>query len=113
MARALMTDRLELLRAPETVTAGYGEHVHDFSQATVVWTGLGSFQLYFSAEYDIDRDTTSRIGRVIVDSPSFQPQPKDWIRVNGSEVLEADGEPMVWTLRGKHHVEQGVKRITG
>ena len=113
MVRALMTDRLELLRAPKTTTAGYGEVVYDFDQAVPVWTGRGSYQLYFSAEYDIDRDTTSRIGRVIVDDPSFTPQSKDWIRVNGSEVLEVDGEPMVWTLRGRHHIEQGVKRING
>jgi hypothetical protein len=112
MVRALMTDTLELLRAPQTTT-GYGEKVYDFDSVETVWTGLGSYQLYFSAEYDLDRDTTSRIGRVIVDDPTFNPHPKDWIRINGSEVLEVDGEPMVWTLRGRHHIEQGVKRISG
>lgn len=112
MPRPLLTDWIELLRAP-AVTTSYGETVYDVTDADVVWSGYGSYQLYFSAEYDIDRDTTSRIGRVIVDDPTFNPAPKDWIRVNSTEVLEADGEPMVWTLRGRHHTEQGVKRING
>ncbi len=110
--RALMTDKIEILRATATET-GYNETVYDFSSATVVATGLGSLQLYFSAEYDIDRDTTQRIGRFITDDPNLNPGPKDWVRVNGTTVYEVDGQPQTWTLRGYHHYEVGVKLIEG
>jgi hypothetical protein len=107
-----MTDKLEVLRATPTITA-YGETVVDESGATVVQTCYGSLQLYFSAEYDIDRDTYSRIGRIICDDPTFDPQPKDWVRVNDGETYEIDGKPQTWTLRGRHHLEVGIKKIEG
>lgn len=115
MPRFLMTDTIELLRADRIIT-NYGESVYNLADAVVVASGLGSCQLYFSTEYDIDRDTTSRTGRVITDDFSIMsanPLPSDWIRVNGSEVYQVDGLPMDWSLRGLHHHEINIKHIEG
>lgn len=114
MSRALMTDWIQIYQA-SPVTSKYGEVTYDFSSATLVASGWGSLQLYFSAEYDIDRDTYQRIGRVITDDPALTPNPKHWIVANGdtANVYEADGKPQVWTLRGRHHVEFGIKKLEG
>lgn len=115
MPRFLMTDTLEILRAPATITS-YGETIYKLADAAVIASGLGSCQLYFSTEYSIDRETSSRTGRIITDDYAILSAGvvvTDWIRVNGVEVFEIDGPPMDWTLRGLHHHEINIKHIEG
>lgn len=108
-----MTDLIEILRATPVISE-YGETTYTFADATVVATGYGSIQLYISAEYDVDRDTYSRIGRLISDDVNlYGVQPKDWIRQPDGTLYEADGIAQKWNLRGRHHIEQGVKIING
>lgn len=110
--RGLMTDLIEVLEAPDVITP-LGETIRRFSSAVLVASGYGTLQLYFSAEYDVDRDTTQRLGRIISDDPAlYNITPKQWIRVNGV-VWELDGWPQKWTLRGVHHVECNVKLTQG
>lgn len=110
--RALMTDVVQIYRAPNTTT-GLGEVVRKFSLATLLATGYGSLQLYFSAEYDVDRDTLQRLGRVITDDPGlYVVDWTDWVTVNGV-TYEVDGHPQKWTLRGLHHAEFNIKKLEG
>lgn len=112
MPRSLMTDKIQILQAPE-ITTSLGEKVRKRESAVVVATGLGSLQLYFSAEYDVDRDTLSRIGRIISDDPNLAiVNWSHWIVVNDQDWYDIDGQPQVWTLRGRHHIEVNIKRLT-
>lgn len=113
MPRSLMTDVIEIWNAvPETTQ--YGEVIVKLEDAVLEATGYGSLQFYFSAEYDVDRDTTQVLGRVISDDPALYQalKPKSWIKVAGV-FYEADGYPQKWTLRGNHHLEQNVKKVEG
>lgn len=110
--RVLMTDFIEVLEASDDVTS-LGESVRNLEDAVVVHSGYGSLQLYFSAEYDVDRDTRQRLGRIISDDPRlYDATWKQWVRVNGV-VWELDGWPQKWTLRGLHHVEVNIKKTEG
>jgi len=107
-----MTDFIEVLEAPDVITT-LGETVRHLENAVVVATGYGTLQLYLSAEYDVDRDTTQRLGRIISDDPAlYDVTPKQWIRVNGV-IWELDGHPQKWTLRGLHHIECNIKLTEG
>jgi hypothetical protein len=110
--RPLMTDLIEVYEAPDVITP-LGETVRNLSSAVKVAEGLGTLQLYFSAEYDVDRDTKQRLGRIISDDPRlYNITPKQWVLVNGV-TWELDGYPQKWTLRGLHHIEVNIKKTEG
>lgn len=112
MVRPLMTDVVQLYEAPNVVT-NLGETVRRFQDAVLVATGYGSLQLYFSAEYDVDRDTRQKLGRIITDDPAlYIVNWKHWVSVAGV-VYEVDGNPQKWTLRGLHHAEFNIKKLEG
>lgn len=112
MPRSLMTDKIQILQAP-TVTTSLGEKVRKREDAVVIATGYGSLQLFFSTEYDVDRDTLNRLGRIISDDSNLSViNWQHWIVVNDGDWYEIDGQPQVWTLRGRHHIEVGIKRLT-
>lgn len=112
MVRPLMTDVIQIYQAPNVATS-LGETVRRVQDATLLATGRGSLQLYFSAEYDVDRDTRQRLGRVITDDPLLYVVTwKHWVLVNGI-MYEVDGNPQKWTLRGLHHAEFNIKTLEG
>lgn len=110
--RSLMTDLIEVYAAP-TVITNLGEHIRKMADAVPIGSGYGSLQLYFSAEYDVDRDTLQRLGRVISDDYNLYSlvTHQTWVLSDGV-MYEVDGDPQKWTLRGLHHIEFNVKRLT-